>query len=427
MSLTLNLLPITSQRTADGSLKIENLTCTSLADQYGTPLYLYDQATLEDAVSRYQSGLAHHWHHGWEIAYAAKAWLHPVVAQWAAGRGLGMDVVSEGELKIAIEAGFPPGRIHAHGNNKSDRFLRACVTSGVGRIVIDHYREAERLAAICAELGKSQAVWIRLNPATAAPTHAKIETGSATSKFGASMADGTAERIAAFLLREAVPLQWDGVHFHIGSQFADCAAQNEAIHRTAAWVAHMRKNYGWVWHSFSPGGGWAVPYTHDAPSLTPETAIPEITHALKEACTTHQLPHPFLVLEPGRELVARAGVALYRVGAIKQAGDITYAFIDGGLGDNPRPALYGARYTALLANRDAPLTHRYRLAGPFCESGDVLIEEVELPRLEEGDLLVVPVSGAYQLSMASHYNATPHPAVVWLKNGSSSLIQPSLL
>lgn len=418
------ILPITTHHAADGSLTIGGVSVSDLAEQYGTPLYIYDQATLDDAVNLYRTSLTEQWVHGWEIAYAAKAWLSPTMARWVAEQNLGMDVVSEGELRLAMQAGFPAKRIHAHGNNKSDPFLRACITLGVGRVVIDHLREAERLATICRELGKPQGVWIRLNPATAAPTHAKIETGSATSKFGASMADGAAEQIGAFLLREDVLLQWDGVHFHIGSQFADCAAQIEAIHRTAAWVAKMRERYGWVWHSFSPGGGWAVPYTPDDPYLAPEQAIPEITHALNEACTIRQLPHPFLVLEPGREVVARAGVALYRVGAIKQAGDVMYAFIDGGMADNPRPALYGAQYTSILANRDAPATHRYRLAGPFCESGDILIEEVMLPELHEGDLIAVPVSGAYQLSMASNYNATPRPAVVWIHEGETCLVQP---
>jgi diaminopimelate decarboxylase len=417
------ILPITTQHTIDGNLTIGGVSLPDLAEHYGTPLYLYDQATLDDAVTRYRNVLEAEWKDGWQVAYAAKAWLTPTLAQWAGEQHLGMDVVSEGELRIALRAGFPANRIHAHGNNKSDAFLKSCVTSGVGRVVIDHYREAERLAAICTELGTTQAVWIRLNPATAAPTHAKIETGSATSKFGASMADGAAERIAAFLLRDDVPLRWDGVHFHIGSQFADCTTQIEAIHRTAAWVAQIYHRYGWMWHSFSPGGGWAVPYTPDDPILLPETAIPLITHALREACEMNGLLLPALVLEPGREIVARAGVALYRVGAIKQAGDVTYAFIDGGMADNPRPALYDARYTAILVNRDAPATHRYCLAGPFCESGDILIEEVLLPELQEGDLLAVPVSGAYQLSMASHYNATPRPAVLWVQNGIVHLVQ----
>lgn len=423
--MTSPILPITTHRTAHGVLSIGGLLLPDLTRQYGTPLYVYDQATMDDAVARYRTTLDAHWDHGWHVAYAAKAWLSPPLVQWAARQGLAMDVVSEGELRRAIDAGFPPERIHAHGNNKSDTFLRLCVTLGIGRVVIDHFREAERLATICRETGKEQAVWIRLNPATAAPTHAKIETGSASSKFGASLANGVAEQIAAFLLREDVPLQWDGVHFHIGSQFADCAAQVEAIHRTTAWVAQMRDRYQWVWSTFSPGGGWAVPYIEQDPQLSPETAIPLITLALHDACVTHDLPFPFLVLEPGRELVARAGVALYQVGAIKQAGEVTYAFIDGGMGDNPRPALYGARYTALLANRTAPATHHYRIAGPFCESGDILIDKIVLPELQEGDLLAIPVSGAYQLSMASHYNATPYPAVAWLHEGSSFLLDSS--
>lgn len=418
-----HLLPLTAQRAQDGQLLIADCALDSLAEAYGTPLYLYDQATLDRAVADYHVALAAYWPGDVQVAYAAKAWLSTALAQWAAARGLGMDVVSEGELRHALYAGFPAARIHAHGNNKSDAFLQACVTEEVGRVVIDHPREAERLAQLAAEQGRRQAVWLRLNPATAAQTHASIETGSATSKFGVSLQDGSAWRVAQTLVGHE-RLDWRGVHFHIGSQFSDTQPLREAIRRVCYWLGEVQATLGWAAAEFSPGGGWAVPYRPNDPHLTPATAIPELSATLQAELTRHALPRPILVLEPGRELVARAGVALYTVGALKEAGGLRYAFLDGGLADNPRPALYDARYHALLANRDSdepPLS--YALAGPFCESGDVLIREVALPPLREGDRIAIPVSGAYQLSMASTYNGTPRPAVLWLQQGSAHLIQ----
>lgn len=422
-TLPTEILPLTAQRAPDGRLLIGGCALEVLAAEYGTPLYLYDQATLDEAVTTYQVALAAHWPGVAEVAYAAKAWLSTALAQWATARGLGMDVVSEGELRHALHAGFPAARIHAHGNNKPDTFLRACVTEGVGRVVIDHPREAERLADMAAEQGTRPAVWLRLNPATAAQTHASIETGSATSKFGLSLQDGSAWQVAQRLIGHEW-LDWRGVHFHIGSQFSDTRALREAIHRLCHWLGEVRATLGWAAAEFSPGGGWAVPYRPGDPHLPPAVAILELAATLQAALERHTLPWPALILEPGREVVARAGVALYSVGALKEAGGLRYAFLDGGLADNPRPALYDARYHALLANRESgELPIAYALAGPFCESGDVLIREVALPPLREGDLIAIPVSGAYQLSMASTYNGTPRPAVLWLHQGRAHLVQ----
>ena len=428
-SLPMDILPVTARRDARGRLQIGGCDVVELVKQYGSPLYVYDQGTMDAILAEYHEALAQCWPTEAEVAYAAKAWLTVATAQWAARGGLGMDVVSEGELWHVLQAGFPAERVHAHGNNKPDSFLRACVTAGVGQIALDHVREAERLAEICAELGKSQVVWLRLNPATAPDTHASIQTGSASSKFGLSIRDGSALQVAHFV--EANPwLSWRGIHFHIGSQIKNTVSLCAATRRVFDWLANLPDELSRKPMEFSPGGGWAVPYTPNAPSLAPLTAIRDLSHtilshpALLESDITQRVPK--LILEPGRELVARAGVALYTVGALKQADEVSYAFLDGGLADNPRPALYQAQYHALLANRTAThaeSTISYTLAGPFCESGDVSIRDINLPPLEEGHIIAVPVSGAYQLSMASNYNGAPRPAILWLHNGKAQLIQ----
>jgi diaminopimelate decarboxylase len=355
-----------------------------LATQYETPLYLYEQATLEATVAEYRLALERYWPGQAEVAYAAKAWLSTAMAQWAAANGLGMDVVSEGELRHALYAGFPAAQIHAHGNNKSDSFLRASVKAGVGRVV--------------------------LNPATAPlDTHVSIQTGHQTSKFGLGIADGSASWVANYVEANRW-LDWRGLHFHIGSQFTNTLSLCTAASRLLNWCATLPTELRRKPTEFSPGGGWAVPYTPNAPYLSPTTAIRDLSQAILRGLSDHDLPLPTLILEPGRELVARAGVALYTVG---------------GLADNPRPALYGATYHALLANRTggsfAKNTHT--LAGPFCESGDTLIREIALPDLQENDLIAIPVSGAYQLSMASTYNGNPRPAVLWLHEGKAQVVQ----
>lgn len=420
----ITLLPVTAGRKGSGQLEVGGCDVIELAKQHGTPLYLYDQATLGATMAEYRLALEKYWPGQADVAYAAKAWLSTALAQWAAANRLGMDVVSEGELRHALYAGFPAAQIHAHGNNKPDSFLRACVESGVGRVVLDHRGEAERLAAICASLGKPQAVWLRLNPATAPlDTHASIQTGQESSKFGLSIADGSASWVANYVEANRW-LDWRGLHFHIGSQFANTLSLCTAASRVLNWCAMLPTELRRKPTEFSPGGGWAVPYTPNAPYLPPTTAIRDLSQAILAALTSHDLPLPTLILEPGRELVARAGVALYTVGALKQAGLVRYAFLDGGLADNPRPSLYDATYHALLANRAGGKEQTiYTLAGPFCESGDTLIRDIALPDLQEKDLIAVPVSGAYQLSMASTYNGKARPAVLWLHEGRAQIVQ----
>lgn len=421
----LELLPVTARRAADGALFVGDCSLPDLAERYGTPLYIYDAATLDHLATSYQESLARSYPASWEVAYAAKAWLCTATARWTAARGLGLDVVSAGELAIALHAGFPARRVRFHGNNKRPSELAAALAAGVGRIVVDHAGELALLDELAQREGRRQPIWLRVNPDVDTDTHGHTRTGHAGSKFGLALAGGAAEAAAHQAL--ACPgVELLGLHCHIGSQLRTAAPLVMAVQRLLDLATRLFDVTGWRLAELSPGGGWAVPYDPEqAADLPTVGAYAEtVAAAVVEGCRQRGLDLPRLALEPGRSLAARAGVALYTVGGVKPAGDTLYAFVDGGLADNPRPALYAARYTALLANRlSADPPQSVRIAGPYCETGDVWTHAVDLPPLQPGDLLAVPASGAYQLSMASNYNAALRPAVIWAENGHGRLVQ----
>lgn len=419
------ILPLTASRDESGALTLGGCAAQELVAQFGTPLYVYDAATLDAMAATYCAALASSYPGQWEVAYAAKAWLCQATAAWAAERELGLDVVSAGELAIALHSGFPASRIHFHGNNKTPSELRQALAAGVGRIVIDHPAELALLDALAQQHGRRQPVWLRINPDVDVATHDHTRTGHAASKFGLTLADGAAQATAEQALTLA-GVELMGLHCHIGSQFRDAEPLVVAVERLLNLAARLGAPAGWQLVELSPGGGWAVPYTAGQAAGLPSVGeyVAQVAQAVVEGCGRRGLSLPRLVLEPGRSIAARAGVAIYTVGAVKRAGAITYAFIDGGLADNPRPALYDATYTALLASRtSSEPTQRVHIAGPYCETGDVLIRGIDLPPLQPGDLLAVPVSGAYQLSMASNYNAALRPAVAWVEHGQARLIQ----
>lgn len=425
MNDPLALLPISATRRADGALMIGGCALPDLAEHFDTPLYIYDAATLHAQAQAYRAALAAAYPGPSRVAYAAKAWLCTATARWAKAAGLGLDVVSSGELAIALAAGFAPDDIHLHGNNKSAATLIAALEAGVGCIVVDHAAELALLHELAADRGQRQRIWLRVNPAVETATHSHTRTGHAASKFGVALSDGNAEMLALQAL--ALPsVELTGLHCHIGSQLFDAAPLAEAMRRLIALAARLHQAIGWQPAALSAGGGWGVAYTVGQAAALPPLAeyVATLAEAAVTGCAQAELPLPQLVLEPGRSLAARAGVALYRVGALKQAGEVVYAFVDGGLADNPRPALYAAPYTALLANRRFQgAIQLIDVAGPYCETGDVLIRGAELPPLHAGDLLALPASGAYQLSMASNYNAALRPAVIWVEQGAARLIQ----
>ena len=416
-----SLFPVTADVSAEGHLRLGGCDVPALVAEHGTPLYLYDEATLREVCrsfrGEFESRLP-----GARILYAAKAYLSPVLARLLAEEGLGMDVVSGEELAVAQAGGFPMEQIAFHGNNKSAHELEEALAAGVGRVIVDNFHELELLDRLARARGMQQPALLRITPGVDPHTHAKISTGVVDSKFGFPLAGGEAERALQQALA-ARGLDVTGIHIHLGSQIFERDPYEQGIEVACRFAAAMRDRHGFEWREFSPGGGFAVAYTPDQRAPAVDAYADAIATALRAACERHRLPQPQVHVEPGRSIVARAGVAVYGVGSRKVIPGVrTYVSVDGGMADNIRPSMYGARYTALVANRvhDAP-QETVTVAGKFCESGDILIQEVALPQVRAGDILAVPASGAYQLAMESNYNMAPHPAVLFVRDGVARL------
>ncbi len=421
MTLTRQIWPDTAE-VRGGRLHIGGCDAAALAAAHGTPLYLFDEATLRGAMRAYAAAFAATGADA-RVHYASKALLNTAIAQIVAQEGLGLDVVSGTELLVARRAGVPMERVHMHGNAKSDAELQRAVSWGVGAIVADSLDELERLAALTAGRERPQGVLLRVAPEIEARTHAHIATGGGDAKFGLPLA--ALEEAAARVLA-APGLRLLGLHAHIGSQLFDLDELRATVAVLVAQAARLRERLGVELEELSPGGGLGVAYTPDqTPGAIGDYAA-ALVGALREACARHGMATPRLTVEPGRSIVARAGVALYSVVGRKLAADgaVQYLHVDGGMADNIRPALYGARYTALLANRaDAPAGPPVAVAGRYCEAGDVLLRDAPLPPAGPGDTLAVAAAGAYTLSMASNYNMVPRPAVLLVADGAARLIQ----
>lgn len=418
----LKLFPQTAQIASDGHLHIAGLDVIDLAREFGTPLYVYDAETISARCRAYRCALSSHYLAPAEVTYAAKAFLCVGVAQLIASEGLGLDVVSGGELYIARQAGFPTARIHLHGNNKSASEMAQALDAGVGRIVVDNAQELAELARIAATRDVVVPIWLRVSPDIDAHTHTYRKTGLLDSKFGLPLATGDAARAVQAALSSPY-LTLRGLHAHIGSQILEL----EPFCRTVEALLDLTEEMAWhgfSLHEFSPGGGLGVPYVDADPGIEIETYVRSLSHAVVHGCQTRGLPLPRLVLEPGRSIIGPAGVALYTVGVRKEIPGVrTYVSVDGGMADNPRPALYGAQYTALVANKaDQRPIETVAIAGKFCESGDILIHRVCLPYLNPGDILAIPVSGAYHLAMSSNYNQAHRPAAVLVRDGQARII-----
>jgi diaminopimelate decarboxylase len=409
----LQLFPDSIQIEND-SLTLAGLNLASLADLYGTPLYIYDRATMDRALADYRNALRAHYPARTEIVYAGKAFLCKAVAQWTQQNQLWLDCTGEGELAYARAANAPRDRILVHGVNKSPADINSALKHA-GTIVVDNLSE---LARIAGHGGQVPSLWLRLLPGLAVQTHhAHTQTGQHTSKFGMNVE----ELMEAVTICRQKNLPLNGIHFHQGSQFRDPSPLSDAIQL----ALDIAKEIGFKgeWH-FSPGGGWGVAYHEDElPHPNVDEYMRVISENVATGCSSRGLDLPILHVEPGRSLVARAGVALYRVGAVKRRADQLWILADGGMTDNPRHALYDARYSCLTVSAPSrERVERANIAGPYCESGDVLIEDLEMPKVEEGELLAIPMSGAYQLSMAGNYNGARRPAVLWLEDGCARLI-----
>jgi diaminopimelate decarboxylase len=413
------VLPPSAATTPEGHLAIGGCDVVTLAEAHGTPLVIYDEGALRATARAYVAAFRAHSPDA-EVIYASKAYFGLAMLRVAREEGLSVDVASGGELHAAVRAGFPPDRIEMHGNNKDAREVGEALDARVGTIVVDSLDEIALLDRCARERGIRQRVQVRVTPGVKPSTHSYISTGQLDSKFGFSIQGGAAAAAIA-ACRAAPGVDLVGLHCHIGSQIFELGSYPAA----AAAVADLAATVGGDdLGTVNMGGGLGVAYTHvDRPPSIEEYADVVMESVGREWARVG-LPRPRVQVEPGRSMVARAGVTVYRIGTVKEIPGVrTYAAVDGGMSDLLRPMLYGAVYEPLLANRadDEPSGH-YRLVGKHCESGDVIVGDAHLPAPEVGDLVCVPATGAYGLSMASNYNGVTRPAVVFVDGGQARLV-----
>ncbi|MFD7863039.1 diaminopimelate decarboxylase [Streptomyces sp. NPDC059783] len=413
----LSVWPASARVTAHGDVAVAGVSLARTAERFGTPLYLLDEDEVRRRCRAYREAFP-----GAEVAYAAKAFLCRALVHWIRDEGLGLDVCSAGELELAVTAGFPPDRVLLHGNAKTPEDLATALRLRVGRIVIDSAGEIARLAALVPH-GDRQKVLLRVVPGVEAGGHAAVRTGTDGQKFGLSLTDGSALHAVSRVLGQT-RLHLTGLHCHIGSQIPGTAPYLTALRRAVGALALIRDRHGIVLTELDMGGGHAVAHRPGEPAQDIRDLGALMRAALSEECAAAGLPVPRLTVEPGRALVGPAGVAVYRVLAVKRSGPRVFVAVDGGMSDNPRPALYGVRYAPrLIGRRSTAGPCAVTVVGRHCEAGDVLAADAELPAdVRPGDLIAVPVAGAYQLSMASTYNAVGRPPVVAVRAGRARLL-----
>lgn len=416
------VFPMTAEIGASARLTLGGVDVLDLLSEYGSPLYVFDEWTMRlmcrEFVGEFESRYART-----KILYASKAFANPSIARVVTEEGLGMDVVSAGEIAVAKAGGADPANLYFHGNNKTPAEVSYALDEGVGRFVVDSFYELELLDDEARRRGATQEILLRLSPSVDPHTHVMTTTGILDSKFGFSIESGD----AAEAIRRALAasnLDLIGVHFHLGSPIFELEPYSIAVDAILTYLEPFKRD-GLELREFSPGGGFAIGYLRDRLPPSVGSYADVITAAMKARCADLGFGEPTLVIEPGRSIVGRAGVALYTVGAIKDIPTVRkYVSLDGGMGDNIRPALYGAAYEAVVANRmDEEPAEVVTLAGKYCESGDILVRDVKLPPVEPGDIVAVPSSGAYAPSMASVYNMNPRPAIVMVGGGQAKLIR----
>lgn len=414
-----HLLPLTADVSEDDHLMIGGCDVTQLVEQFGSPLYILDEVTLRTACQQYREAMNRYYPGEHLVLYASKAWNCLAICAIVHSEGLGIDVVSGGELFTAIAAGVPADHLYLHGNNKSLAELQYAIESGC-RIVVDNWYELKLLSQLAESVSEAIPILLRLTPGIECHTHEYIQTGHLDSKFGFD--PDQMEAVFQFV-SEQPRLQCLGLHAHIGSQIFELQPHADLPGIMVQWLKRAA-DYNLPVTELDIGGGLGVRYTEsdDPPSI--ETWVKTVAEAVAAACKEQGLTLPRLLCEPGRSLVGTACVTAYTVGSQKTVPGIrTYVAVDGGMSDNPRPITYQAKYRALVANRmSAPLTEKTTLAGKHCESGDVVIQDAWLPDLEAEDIIAVPGTGAYGYSMASNYNRVPRPAAVLVGNGEAHLI-----
>ena len=423
MQVIEKVFPITTNINSQGKLEIGGCDIESLAKKYQTPFYVFDTAHIEKVCDEYKNEF-NKIYDNTQVVYGSKAFANKSIFKLILDKGLGVDVVSGGELTLAIQCGIDPDNIYFHGNNKTPIELELAQEAGLTKIVVDGFYELELLNSLSKKKNIVQDIIIRLSPAIELDerTHEYTTTGILDSKFGFAIDNGDAER-AINMIAEYENLNLIGIHFHLGSPLFSTKPYELGIRKVEEFISHF-DNFDL--QEFSPGGGFAVSYTRDdsPPDVSDYASV--IGNTMNEVITEYNLPKPKLVIEPGRAIAGPAGIAIYTVGAIKNIENVRkFISVDGGMGDNIRPALYGSKYEAIVVNRlwDERPKELVTIVGKYCESGDILVKDIELPEIKSGDLIAIPVSGAYSTSMASNYNMNPRPEIIAVKDGLDVVIR----
>jgi diaminopimelate decarboxylase len=423
-SLFSSNLKFTSENQYGGSLSIAGCSAEKLVKEYGSPIFVLDQDDFFVRTKAWQAALDESFGTG-KLYYAAKSFICVEVAKWLKELKVGLDVCTGGELAVALAADFPASDIEFHGNNKSVAEITTAIKNGVGTIVIDSFDELSRVAKIASDFKKVQKVYLRLTPGIDAHTHEFISTAHEDVKFGFSIASGDAQIAIEKCMAES-SLNLAGIHCHIGSQIFEVSGFELAAQRLVAVLAAFRDKYSKELAELNIGGGYGIAYTKNESGISPAQVIPAIAQVIKSECAKAKLSVPKVSIEPGRAIVGPTTTTIYVVGTTKSVtlengAKRRYISVDGGMSENIRPALYGATYSIFLANRDsAAKAINSRIVGKHCESGDILISEIDMPEdVKAGDLVAIPATGAYGRSMASNYNHMPRPSVIAVINGTA--------
>ncbi len=421
MVLRLSLFPLTAEVNDRGHLIIGGCDTVELADKFGTPLYLFDEFSLRSKCTEFKAEFSQRYADT-TVAYACKAFINRALALIFKEEGVGLEVVSAGELDIAQSVDFPMDRVDFNGSNKSAEELRLALEYHTGRIVVDNFHELGLLAKIAGELGCTPDILLRLTPGVDPHTHKYLATGVIDSKFGFTQLKWE-EAVAQ--ATSVSNLNLIGLHFHLGSLIFKAEPYRESIEVVLDFAAEMKRKYHFQLRELNVGGGFAIQYALDSPSPPISFYAEAIASKIISKCRELKLALPRLIVEPGRAIVGQAGVVLYKVGVVKDIPGVRcYVSVDGGMADNIRPALYGAKYEAVVANKILEKrAGKVTIAGKFCESGDILVKDINLPPVSAGDIIAIPDCGAYCLPMASNYNSSLKPAIVLVKEGNAHLIR----
>ncbi len=420
MSVNQKIFPKTFSTDEFGVVKLGGCSLLDLAKKYGTPLYVYDEETIRDICKDYKNAFASY--PDVQPMFASKAFMVKAIASIMQSEGFGLDVVSGGEIYTAYKAGFDMSKALFNGNNKSAQELELAIEVGVGRFSVDNFYEIELLGELSEKHGKNLDILLRITPGIECHTHEYIQTGHLDSKFGFDLTQ--IDAALELILNKFPKLSVKGLHAHLGSQIFETQVYYDAAQVAMEQFDHIRKKFGITLTELNIGGGLGITYTQEDNPPSVEEIAKVIIGSINNAAEKYNHPLPKLYLEPGRSIVGTAGVALYKAGSYKQVPKgRKYIALDGGMADNPRPAMYQAKYTAIVVNKmNETIKEKVTLAGRFCESGDILISDIELPKIEAGDIICIPNCGAYGYSMSSNYNRVLKPAIVLVNSGQSDII-----